>query len=229
MNAKGDPTTRITVGKQVTRDLFVAYSSDVGSTQGSVYQLDYALQRDFHFTSIRDQDGSVGGDFKYILRGKPPAAPGITGPVPVAPRLGVIRLDGVLRFKERTIKRQLRVKEGRTRDRAAINDGVDRLVEFYRKHGYWMADVDYHEAPGTDGAVDVTFHVRTGPRVTIDIQDASAGDPKEVATAEGFAIFNAVDQGFPPFHISVTAYSLNALAVNAIVAYVRQDSPTILT
>src|SRR5207249_128534 len=129
VDAKGDPTTRITIGKQVTRDLFVAYSSDVGSTQGSVYQLDYALDRDFHFTSIRDQDGSVGGDFKYILRGKPPVAPGISGPLPVAPRLGVIRLEGVLRFRERTVKRRLRVKQGRRRDRAAIYDGIDRLVE----------------------------------------------------------------------------------------------------
>ncbi len=182
VNAKGDPTTRITVGKQVTRDLFVAYSSDVGSTQGSVYQLDYALDRDFHFTSIRDQDGSVGGDFKYILRGRPPASPGAAGPA-AAPRLGAIHLDGVLRFKERTVRRRLRVREGRKRDRAAIYDGVDRLVEFYRRHGYWMAEVDYHEAPGAVGAVDATYHVRTGPRVTIELRGTGgkSGIRQEIA------------------------------------------------
>jgi len=174
VNAKGDPATRITVGKQVTRDLFASYSSDVGSTQASIYQLDYAIDRDFHFTSIRDQDGSVGGDFKYILRGRPPVAPGVAGPAPVAPRLGVIRLEGDLRFKERSIKRRLRVKEGRRRDRAALYDGIDRLVDFYRRHDYWMAEVDYHEAPGAAGVVDATYHVRTGPRIAIDI-DGTGG------------------------------------------------------
>src|SRR5262249_34013301 len=54
VNAQGDPTTRVTIGKQVTPDLFVAYSSDLGSTQGSIYQLDYALDRDIHFSSLRD-------------------------------------------------------------------------------------------------------------------------------------------------------------------------------
>ncbi|PYT15439.1 MAG: hypothetical protein DMF51_06735, partial [Acidobacteria bacterium] len=170
VNAKGDPTTRITVGKQVTPDLFVAYSNDVGSTQGSVYQLDYALDSDFHFTSIRDRDGSVGGDFKYILRGKPPAAPGIVEPAAAAPPLGAIRLEGELRFKERSVRRRLRVREGRARDRAAINDGIDRLVEFYRRRGYLMAEVDSHETPGAGGAVDLTFHVHAGPRVEIDIR-----------------------------------------------------------
>src|SRR5262249_62129336 len=77
VNAQGNPTTRITIGKQVTPDLFVAYSSDVGSTEGTIYQLDYALERDFHFTSLRDSDGSIGGDFRYILRGKPPSLPGV--------------------------------------------------------------------------------------------------------------------------------------------------------
>ncbi|HYS78582.1 MAG TPA: translocation/assembly module TamB domain-containing protein, partial [Candidatus Dormibacteraeota bacterium] len=170
VNAKGDPTTRITVGKQVTPDLFVAYSNDVGSTQGSVYQLDYALDRDFHFTSIRDRDGSVGGDFRYILRGRPPAAPGIVEPAAAAPPVGAVRLEGELRFKERAVRRRLRVRAGRARDRAAINDGIDRLVEFYHRRGYLMAEVDSRETPGTGRAVDLTFHVNAGPRVEIDIR-----------------------------------------------------------
>src|SRR3989442_11765008 len=167
VNAKGDPTTGITVGKQVTQALFVAYSNDVGSPQGSVYQLDYALDRDFHFTSIRDRDGSVGGDFKYILGGGPPTAPGILEPAAAAPPLGAIRLEGDLRFKEAAVRRRLRVREGRARDRAAINDGIDRLVEFYRRRGYLMAEVDSHETPGAGGAVDLQVHAHARPRAAL--------------------------------------------------------------
>jgi outer membrane protein assembly complex protein YaeT len=170
-NAQGDPTTRITVGKQVTPDLFVAYSSDLSSTQGAIYQLDYALSRDFHFASLRDRDGSIGGDFKYILRGKPPMAPGIVEPAAPAPILGEIRIDGDLKTKKETrVRRILRVRKGRPRDRSAINQGVDRLLKSYRDRGYLMADVDYDETPAADGRVNMTFHVRPGPRVAIDFE-----------------------------------------------------------
>lgn len=169
-NAQGDPTTRITVGKQVTPDLFVVYSSDLSSTQGAIYQLDYALSRDFHFASLRDRDGSIGGDFKYILRGKPPAVPGIVEPAAPPPILGEVWIDGDLKMREMRVRRILRIRKGRPRDRSAINQGVDRLLKSYRDRGRLMADVDYHETPAGDGRVDMTFHVRPGPRVAIDFE-----------------------------------------------------------
>ncbi len=169
INAQGDPTTRITVGKQVTPDLFVAYSNDLGSTQGSVYQLDYALERDFHFTSLRDRDGSIGGDFNYILRGKPPVLPGAGEPVAAAPIVGSLKVEGELRLKEKAVRRRLRVKEGRPRNRAAVNDGIDRVLTFYHDRGYLMADVDSRETRAPDGKVDLVFRVRAGPRVRIEI------------------------------------------------------------
>ena len=169
-NAQGDPTTRITVGKQVTPDLFVAYSSDMSSTEGAIYQLDYALSRDFHFASLRDRDGSIGGDFKYILRGKPPALPGIVEPAARPPLLGAIRIEGDLKTRETRVRRILRVRKGRPRDRSAINQGIDRLLKRYRDRGYLMADADYDESPAADGRVDMVFHVKPGPRVVIDFE-----------------------------------------------------------
>ncbi len=183
VNAQGDPTTRITLGKQVTPDLFVAYSSDLGSTQGSVYQLDYALERDFHFTSLRDTDGSIGGDFKYILRGKPPVLPGVIEGAASAPILGSVKLEGEMRFKEKTVRRRLRLRIGRARDRSVVNDGIDRVLKFYHDRGYLMADVDSHEVRRQDGKVDLTFQVRAGPRVRIEIDGArgKTGIRQEIA------------------------------------------------
>ena len=197
VNAQGDPTTRITVGKQVTPDLFVAYSSDLGSTQGSVYQLDYALDRDLHFTSLRDTDGSIGGDFKFILRGKPPVLPGVAAAAP-APILGPIKVEGELRFKEKAVRRRLRVKEGRPRDRSVLNDGIDRVLKFYHDRGYLVADVDDHESRAPDGKVDLTFHVRAGPRVRIEIAGTrgAAGIVQEITPfwEKGLFLEDIVDQ-----------------------------------
>jgi outer membrane protein insertion porin family len=171
VNAHGDPTTRVTVGKQVTPDLFVTYSDELGSNQGAIYQLDYALARDVHFTGLRDRDGSIGGDFRLLLRHTPPQLRGVADPDADRPILGSIRLEGDLRFRERKIRRLLRLKPGRARDRAAVNDGVDRVLRFYRDHGFLMAEVDPEETRD-EGGVDLVVRVNPGPRVKIEVESA---------------------------------------------------------
>ncbi|MGH9797133.1 MAG: translocation/assembly module TamB domain-containing protein, partial [Candidatus Polarisedimenticolia bacterium] len=173
VNAHGDPTARVTLGKQVTQDLFVTYSTELGSSQGAVYQLDYSLARDVSFTSQRDADGSIGGDLKFVVRGAPPVVPG-TDPRPARPvRLAALRLEGELRFPERRILRKLRLRAGRRRDRGEIGAGVERLLAFYRERGYLMAEVDDEENPSGPDTVDLTVRVRTGPRITVLYE----GDP----------------------------------------------------
>jgi outer membrane protein assembly complex protein YaeT len=184
VNAHGDPTARVTLGKQVTQDLFVTYSTELGSNQGAVYQLDYSLARDVSFTSQRDADGSIGGDFKFIVRGAPPAVPG-ADPRPARPvRLAAVRLDGELGFPERRIARKLRLRPGRRRDRGEIGAGVERLLGFYRERGYLMAEVDDEEAPAGPDTVDLIVRVRTGPRITVLYEGdrVREGVRQEVAT-----------------------------------------------
>ncbi|HKB07261.1 MAG TPA: POTRA domain-containing protein, partial [Candidatus Polarisedimenticolia bacterium] len=157
--------------------------SDLGTSQGSLYQLDYALDRDFHFTSVRDTDGSIGGDFRYILRGKPPVMPGAAGTEEKGPILAVVRLEGDLRVEEGKVRRRLRLKVGKPRDRAAVSDGIDRVLKYYRDRRYLMADVDDRETRAPEGAIELTFTVRAGPRIRIEIQGArlKAGIVQEVA------------------------------------------------
>jgi outer membrane protein assembly factor BamA len=169
VTAQGDPAARITLGKQVTPDLYVTYSNELGSNQAAVYQLDYSISRDFKFTSLRDRNGSIGGDFRYLLRGRPPQPPG-EGKEAVAPRplIHGIELQGTLHFKPARIRSRLRLREGRPRDRAEVNDGADRVAAFYRDHGYLMAEVDVDETPAGDKGVDLVVRVDPGPRIRID-------------------------------------------------------------
>ncbi len=172
VSGPGDPATRITLGKQVTPDLFVTYSDELGRTSGSIYQLDYSLSKSFKFTSARSGDGSIGGDLRYVLRGTPPAPPA-TGGSPLQggrPTVASLRLTGANHFKPSKLLRRLRLRTGRPRDRAAVNDGVDRLVAFFRDRDYLMAEVSVEEKPAGEGAVDLTAHVASGPRVSIDIR-----------------------------------------------------------
>ncbi len=168
VNGQGDPSTRVTIGKQVTPDLLVTYSDELGSNQGSIYQLDYSLGRDFKLTTVRDRDGSIGGDIKYVLRGEPPSLPVLDGRAAAAPPvLAAVRLEGHPHFKESKVRRQLRLKTGRPLDRAAVNDGVDRLLAFYRDRDDLMAEVDYEETPRAAGEVELAVRIQPGPRIDI--------------------------------------------------------------
>jgi outer membrane protein assembly factor BamA len=167
VSGHGDPAARVTLGKQVTPDLFVTYSTELGTSQGAIYQLEYSLTRDFHFTSLRESDGSVGGDFKLIWRGRLPAPPGLETPAPASAKIGAVRLEGETRFAERRIRRRLRLRPGRQRDRGEVSAGIDRLLRFYRDRGYLAAEVEYEEAPAGPGAVDLVFSIRPGARFDI--------------------------------------------------------------
>src|SRR5207249_4291896 len=107
--------------------------------------------------------------FNYILRGRPPVSPGAGEIVFVAPIVGSLKIEGDLHVKEKAVRRRLRVREGRPRNRAAVNDGIDRVLKFYQDHGYLMADVDSRETRAPGGKVDLVFRVRAGPRVRIEI------------------------------------------------------------
>src|SRR5206468_10797481 len=68
LTREGDPASRVTVGKQISENLFAAYSTLLGSSSEEIYQLEYRLSREFKFTSTRQADGQVAGDLRYLLR-----------------------------------------------------------------------------------------------------------------------------------------------------------------
>ncbi len=171
-SAQGDPTTRVTLAKQVTPDLMLSYSSDLGSTQASIYELEYSLSRDVTLTSLRDRTGSLGADLRYTVRSKPPSLPGLEfrGRAQEGVcRIGAVRIEGHPHFSERLLLACLRLRPGRVRSRAAVNDSADRLLRFYQKRDFLMAEVDIDETPGAAGTVDLTVRARSGPRIVVRI------------------------------------------------------------
>jgi len=170
--SQGDPTTRITLGKQITPDLRVTYTDMLGTNQGATYSLDYAIGRGLGFTSERDSDGSIGGDLRYTLPGRPPDPPGLELSAAGAGRvrLGTVRIEGDLRLPEDRVRRSLRARPGAKRDRVKLNDGIDRVLDLYRRKGYLTADIDLRETLAEGDRVDLILRVQAGPRVRIDIE-----------------------------------------------------------
>ena len=172
VNGQGDPTTRVTLGKQVTPDLFVAYSDDIGSNLGSIYQLDYSITRQVRLASVRDSDGSIGGDLSFTVRQSPPSLPGLEPPG--APRsdpiIGSVAVEGAMRYEEKKIRRRLRLKSGRPRRRVVVNEAIERLLNFYHDHRHLMAEVYIDEDPVDEENVNLVVRVSAGPKVSIEIK-----------------------------------------------------------
>jgi autotransporter translocation and assembly factor TamB len=68
VNGSGDPTARVTLGKQVTPDLWVSWTSVLGTTDEQLVTLEYQLTRGIQITATREDDGSIGVDVRFDHR-----------------------------------------------------------------------------------------------------------------------------------------------------------------
>ncbi|HUD72340.1 MAG TPA: translocation/assembly module TamB domain-containing protein [Dongiaceae bacterium] len=167
-----DPSTRITLGKQVTPDLRVTYSDNLGGNAGSSYQVDYSVARNIALSSLRDSDGSIGGDVRFTVPGKPPILPGApaSGLETVKPRIAGLKVEGEPAFTEKRILDKLRLEPGKKRDRGRVNDRLEKLLALYRREGYLMAEADVIESPAGEGKVDLIVRAHAGPRVHLKFE-----------------------------------------------------------
>jgi autotransporter translocation and assembly factor TamB len=59
---------KVTVGKDVSRNLSVTYSTTLGATQEDVVTVEYRLTDSLSILGVRDERGDVGVDLKYSIR-----------------------------------------------------------------------------------------------------------------------------------------------------------------
>ena len=68
VSGSGDPTARVTVGKQVTPDLLVTWTTVLGTTEEQLVSLEYQLTRGIRLTATREEDGTLAVDFRFDYR-----------------------------------------------------------------------------------------------------------------------------------------------------------------
>ena len=60
-----NPTARINLGKQITRDLSINYSTNLNSTQEAIIVIEYTPEGSMSWILSRDEDGDIGIDVKF--------------------------------------------------------------------------------------------------------------------------------------------------------------------
>jgi len=68
VSGSGDPTARVTVGKQVTPELWVSYTTVLGTTDEQLVTLEYQLTRGIRLSATREDNGSYGVDIRFDHR-----------------------------------------------------------------------------------------------------------------------------------------------------------------
>ncbi|MFN7930762.1 MAG: translocation/assembly module TamB domain-containing protein [Blastocatellia bacterium] len=63
-----DPTARITVGRRITKDLSITYSTNIASNQDQVILIEYQASDKLSFVASRAQDGTFGLDVRLRKR-----------------------------------------------------------------------------------------------------------------------------------------------------------------
>ncbi len=70
-----DPGVRFSLGKAVTRDLFLTYSISLNDTQSQLWILDYQLPKNLALRGVRQEDntfaGGVSQKLNWYVRGRP--------------------------------------------------------------------------------------------------------------------------------------------------------------
>lgn len=191
-----NPAARLTVGKQLTRDLAFTYSGNVGSEQDASAILEYTLTNRFSALASYTQGGSVtngsrnNSDFTLEVRGRrryalgfqqPPATDttnAVAGTNLVPPRVArtpkppvdlVVNKPETIKIREKKLEELLPVKqEGYSRALARL--GERNLGNYLQEQGYFFATVRSGcESGDCSGArVKLVYDVQPGQRYDLD-------------------------------------------------------------
>lgn len=63
-----DPSARVTLGRQINKNLAIIYTTNVTSTNEQIIQIEYRISDRFSVVATRDEDGAFGIDFRVKKR-----------------------------------------------------------------------------------------------------------------------------------------------------------------
>ncbi|MBL8290660.1 MAG: translocation/assembly module TamB domain-containing protein [Bryobacterales bacterium] len=172
--AEADPSARLTVGQNITRQLELIYSMDLVNSSDQIYVAEYDLTRRFVTRGVRQSDGSFRMDFRHDLHFGGLAEPRRSG-TRLQRRIGEVALAGNPFFGEERILDRLKLKPGGKYDFFKTRQGVDRVTKLYMDEGLLEAKVRMRRET-RDEKVDLKLYLERGPKVEFVFEGISIPD-----------------------------------------------------
>ncbi|MGZ5423963.1 MAG: translocation/assembly module TamB domain-containing protein, partial [Candidatus Aminicenantales bacterium] len=163
-----NPESRITVGRDIARNLEFIFSQGLREAEQRTFILNYRPIVNLKLRAvIQDNNAYQFGvlhDLRFGLR-REPVAPALTvrakGTV-----IGKIDLAGELGLPRLTVLKTLKLKEGKRFDYFAFRKDIERLAGLYFRNGYLEYDIDYRKEEAAERAA-LTYRITAGPRVQL--------------------------------------------------------------
>ena len=172
VSGQGDPTTRITLGKRLSRRVSLQYSSNLGSNQEDLYQLRYRMQPDVDMTLSREDDGSLGADLLYSRRLYPRGARPPDSEIEPHPLVRRIRFRGETPFGARRLRSVVTLASGERASTYDLFDSRERLWRLHARAGYPQVQVEASLRPRRHGSADAVFDINAGARLEVRLEGA---------------------------------------------------------
>lgn len=166
-----DPASRLTFGKQATRNVDVVFSQSLKDSGKLTWIVGYRPRPNVELRLVSQDNERRIYDFRHDMT--------IGGrALPVAParestaRIASVSFTGASGMPEPKMRRHLRVTEGKPFDFFRWQQDRDRLEAALRKGGHFEARVSAGRSGSqgvTAAAVELTYGVDRGPRTIVDI------------------------------------------------------------
>ena len=196
MEGSGDPTTRVTVGKEVADDVLVIVSNDFGGPQRQIYVVEWQASPRWRVRAGGGQLGGIGGDIEFTDRfwwrrpkeereaaevarvdTRPPAEP--------RPTVAAVRIEGVEEEQVDKLRRLIPLDVGAEFRRSLMFEGVEALRRHHVRAGRIRADVRGSVVESADhpGAMEIVYTVTPGPAITVRFSGTKRKDERRLRRA----------------------------------------------
>jgi len=174
-----DPTTRLTFGKSLGRNVEVTLSQSLRDGDAQTWIVDYLPARQLALRFVSNDEDLRSYEFRHDLSFGGEGAAGrrtvVRNARPQPPRVAMVTITGDLAFPEAQLRKQLSLSVGDRFDFIAWQNDRDRLQDFYIAHRRLAARIIASRS-GDANTVALTYTVNAGPETAIVIKGITVDD-----------------------------------------------------
>lgn len=178
---ESDPSARLTIGQDITRQLSLIYSMNLTNSNDQIIVGQYDITKRFQTRILKQSDNSYRGDFSRTKE-----FGGMPRPEEIAAKrekkkLGSIDVSGSSAFTPEEVVKRMKLRAGKDYNFFKVRKGLDRLNRAYAQKGLLESRITSNREE-KERFVDLDVHIEDGPFVNFVFEgyNPPAGTKKDV-------------------------------------------------